>query len=279
MAVKHITQKKNTGPPARAPVPPKTYSVVPCGSGTYGEKILIYADTGMGKSTLSALAPTPVFLALDEGIEKLVHPATGEKLKHIAGIETFQDVRNVLGNAALFDDYETTVVDTVTILQDLAEVYVVKNIKTEKGAVVKNIMGYGYNKGYKHLYNTMKLILQDCDNLIHQGKNVILIAQAAVHNIANPSGEDFLRAGPRLHKDKSWDIEALFCEWGDHILRIGYQDTSVSKDKKITGQTVRNIFTKPEVYFRAKSRTLKEPIISFEEPQDDSVWRFLFGGE
>ena len=267
---------KRTGPPTRTVQPPKKFAVVPCGTGTSGEKIFIYADTGMGKSTLSALAPQPVFLALDEGIDKLRHPLTNEPLNHVEGVETFQNVRDALGTIPLFENYDTVVVDTVTILQDLAEVDVVRNIKTEKGATVKNIMGYGYNKGYKHLYNTMKLILQDCDALIHQGKNVILIAQAAIHNIANPSGEDFLRSGPRLHKDKSWDIEALYCEWADHILRIDYQDVFV-KEKKVTGETVRNIFTQPEVYFRAKSRTLTEPVISFESPDDNSLWKFMFG--
>lgn len=277
MVVKRVT--KETGLPVRPGAPsrtsPKKFTVVPCGSESNGKKILIYADTGMGKSTLSALAPRPVFLSLDKGIEELTHPATGELLKKIEPIETFQDVRDALGEISLFSESDTVVVDTVTILQDLAEIDVIQNTPTEKGAKVKNIMGYGYNKGYKHLYNTMKLILQDCDALIRQGKNVILIAQAAIHNIPNPSGEDFLRAGPRLHKDKSWDIEALYCEWADYIFRIDYQDVFV-KEKKVTGETIRCVITKPEVYFRAKSRTSLESIISFENPADDSVWKFLF---
>lgn len=269
---------KRVGPPVRTvvPQPPKRFTIGPCNAESYGQKILEYSDTGMGKSTLAALAPRPVFLSLDEGIEELKHPLTGERLMRIEQkIETFQDVRDVLGNVSLFEKNDTVVIDTVTILQDLAEVYVVQNIKTDKGATVKNIVHYGYNKGYKHLYNTMKLILQDCDALIHQGKNIILIAQAAIHNIANPSGADFLRDGPRLHKDKSWDIEALYCEWASHILRIDYQDTFV-KEKKVTGETTRVIQTKPEVYFRAKSRTINEPLITFENPQDDSLWRFMF---
>ena len=265
-------------PPARTQAPVKKYSVISCSSESHGEKVLIYADTGMGKSTLSALAPKPVFLSLDEGIEKLKHPVTGKPLKKIKGLEAFEDVRSSLGDISLFDEYETVVIDTSTILQDMAEDFVVRTIPTEKGAKVKNIVGYGYNKGYKHLYNTMKLVLQDCDALIHHGKNVIFIAQAITHNVANPSGEDFLRSGPRLHKDKSWDIEALYCEWADHILRIDYQDLFV-KDKKISGDAIRNVFVKPEVYFRAKSRTISKPVIAFENQQDDSLWQFMFAEE
>lgn len=277
MAVTKIKKPpKRAGPPVRKVTPQrKIYTIAPCDSKLSGEKILIYADTGMGKSTLASLAPRPVFLSLDKGIEKLKHPLTGESLDRVENIETFQDVRDVLGNLSLFQNCDTPVVDTTNILQDLAEVYVVQNIKTDKGASVKNLLGYGYNKGYKHLYNTMKLVLQDCDALVHQGKNVILVAQAAIHNIPNPSGEDFLRAGPGLHKDKSWDIEALYCEWADHIFRIDYKDVFIAK-KKVTGETTRMICTKPELYFRAKSRTLTEPLITFETPQDDSLWRFVF---
>ncbi len=276
--IKNRKLSSKSGPPARTSMSVKKYSVISCSSESHGEKVLIYADTGMGKSTLASLAPKPVFLSLDEGIEKLKHPVTGEPLKKIAGLETFEDIRGALGDISLFDEYETVVIDTVTKMQDIAEDFVVRTVPTEKGAKVKDIMGYGYNKGYKHLYNTMKLVLQDCDALIHHGKNVILIAQAITHNVANPSGEDFLRSGPRLHKDKSWDIEALYCEWTDHILRIDYQDLFV-KDKKITGDVIRNVFVKPEVYFRAKSRTISESVITFKDQRDDSLWQFLFGGE
>lgn len=285
--IRNRKPSSKSGPPERTPpkrsplgtsTPAKKYSVISCSSESHGEKVLIYADTGMGKSTLASLSPKPVFLSLDEGIEKLKHPVTGEPLKKISGLETFEDVRGALGDIPLFDEYETIVVDTSTKLQDIAEDFVVRTIPTEKGAKVKDIIGYGYNKGYKHLYNTMKLVLQDCDALIHHGKNVILIAQAITHNVANPSGEDFLRSGPRLHKDKSWDIEALYCEWSDHILRIDYQDLFV-KDKKISGDAIRNVFVKPEVYFRAKSRTISESVITFKNQQDDSLWKFLFTEE
>ena len=141
-----------------------------------GKRILCYADTGMGKTSLAMLAPKPVFIGLDEGGRELTYP-DGSHLMMIPGVETFSDVRSAMQQHDLYEDYETVVVDTVTLLQDWAEIYVVANITTDKGAKVKNLLGYGYNKGYKHLYNTMKLILQDCDALVRAKKNVILLAQ------------------------------------------------------------------------------------------------------
>ena len=219
-----------------------------------------------------------MFLDLDEGAFELRHPVTGKKVDHIPGIRNFADVRTALQQVDLYDNYETVVVDNVTILQDWAEPHVVATIPTEKGAKVTNLVGYGYNKGYKHLYDVMRGPLADCDELVRRGKNVILIAQAALRSVPNPSGEDFLRAGLRLHADKSWNIESLYCEWASHILRIDYLNAFVNKDKKISGATTRAIFTQPELHFRAKSRTIQEPVISFENKADDSIWQFIFGG-
>jgi len=260
---------------SKPPTRPKAFNIVPWTTNG-GERIIIYGETGLGKSTLSLTSPKPVFLGLDEGAGKLRHPVTGEPPQRIQGIKTFEDVRTVLQDVKLFDKCKTVVIDTVTMLQNWAETYVVKAIPTEKGVRVKNLMGYGYNKGYKHLYDVMNLILQDCDGLIRRNKNVILIAQAALHNVPNPGGEDFLRAGLRLHVDKSWSIEGLYSEWADHILRIDYHNTFV-KEKKVSGSTERAIYVQPEVYFRAKSRTIKEPVVSFETEADDSIWNLIFG--
>ena len=282
MAIK----KPSTLKKPRQPLPPMPVAKAPAKKFTVeewntnvGKRILGYADTGMGKTSLAMLAPRPVFVPLDEGGRELTY-SDGSHPKMIPGIETFSDVRSALQQHDLYIDYDTVVVDTVTLLQDWAETYVVENITTEKGANVKNILGYGYIKGLKHLYNTMKLVLQDCDALVRSGKNVILLAQGINHNVPNPSGEDFLRHGLRLHVDKSWDIESLYCEWADHLLRISYYDTIVGKDKKIIGSTTRAIFTQPEPHFRAKSRTVSEPIVSFADKTDDSIWQYIFpGGE
>lgn len=263
--------------------PTKKYKVETWDTTGEGKSITLYGDTGIGKSSLAFLAPKPVWLGLDEGAGELRHPVTGEKPERIPGIKTFADVREALQQVDLFDPHETVVIDTVTILQDWAEPHVVTTIPTEKGAKVKNLIGYGYNKGYKHLYNVMKGPLQDCDELIRRGKNVILIAQAGLHNVPNPSGEDFLRAGLRLHVDKTWNIEALYCEWADYILRVDYFNTFI-KDKRVSGSTDRAVFVQPELHFRAKTRTpwynedgSLVSVLSFETLADDTVWKFIFG--
>jgi hypothetical protein len=275
------TQIKSQGPVTTS-TPKKVFAVATIKPEKAGEKTLIYADTGMGKSTLAALAPKSVFLDLDNGCAKLRHPITGEKLKVVPNIESFTDVRMVIQQPDIFKDYDTIVVDNVTVLQDWTEQYACTTIPLKGGKYfVSNIEGYGFKEGYKHLYDAMRLILQDCDTLAKQGKNIILIAQASPNKIANPGGIDFLCQGPRLYAGKP-SIEALYCEWADHVLYIAYQDVQVAKDKKATGGSTRAIYSQPEIHFRAKSRQLKTgdflpPVISFNDRTDDSLWKFMFG--
>lgn len=255
--------------------PKKTFSIEPWDGSKCGEKTILYAETGMGKTTLASTAPDPVFIGLDEGGRKIKNPITGKSLNFIPNVETFDDTRGAL-NAALTLDCQTVVIDTGTILEYLAELWVLANIRGPRNSTAVNMESYGYNKGYKHLYDAMRKPLLDCDKLVAAGKNVIIICQSTNNKIANPGGEDYLCNGPRLYNGKP-SVLSLYSEWADHILRIDYQNVFV-KEKKATGDATRVVYTKPEIYFVAKSRTLTDPVITFSEQSDDSVWKLLFGG-
>ena len=58
-----------------------------------GKRIIGYADSGMGKTTLFSMLPNPKFIDFRGGSDKIRHPITGEKLIHIPNVETFDDVR------------------------------------------------------------------------------------------------------------------------------------------------------------------------------------------
>ena len=260
-------------PKARAStvVPAKSFSVKTGTDPREGKKILIHADTGMGKTTLANLAPGTVFIGLDKG-------GVGIKdYHHVDDVTNYMDVRSAL-QAPIYDEYETVCVDTVTLLEEWAEQHVLATITNDSGETMNSIVKYGWSNGYKHLYDMMKLVLQDVDALIRKGKNVILVAQSTPHNVPNPGGEDFIRQGPRLVSRKNANIEALYCEWADHIFHIGYQYLNVDKKKKATGTGSRAVFVHPEPHFRAKSRTLglDKAVVMFEDPTDDSIWQFLF---
>jgi hypothetical protein len=221
-------------------------------------------------------------IPLDDGTADLLDPYTGEEIDEVKDIRTFEDVRIAVRQYDLYDDNDTVIVDTVTKLEDISHQYMFKTIPHEKGGTVKSIEGYGFGKGYRHLYDTMKLFLQDVDELVRQGKNVILIAQCTTRMVPNASGEDYLCYCPRLYPGSKGtpSVDELYREWADHVLFIGYTSTIV-KEKKATGDTTRAIFTDGKLHFKAKSRVLPDgrnvpPVVNFDSVSDDSIFQFIF---
>jgi len=285
-------RKPHSAKPA-APAPPKaearkakTFSVAPWTGSGQGEKVVGYGTSGSGKTTLFSMMPGAVFLGLDDGGRKIRDPRTGQPIQHVEGVETFEDVRDALHQTNLFPTGSSCVIDTLTILELWAEPYMFAHIPHEKAGIrVERLEDYGYGKGYTHLFDTMRLILQDLDGIIRRGVNVGLICQIMAIKKANPGGTDYLYEGPKLshptsEKEKH-SVRLHVCEWADHVFKIDYHDIRIEAGRneklgKAKGETTRAVYVRPEPHFYAKSRTIQEPVISFAEASDDSLWTFLF---
>ncbi len=280
--------KVSKPPPPKTKAPPpaakasakkltgKTFRVEDWDRGNEGLRIGLVAGPGMGKTTLASMAPEPVFVGLDEGGREIRNPITGKKLKHVPDVEDYYDVLGTIRQPSLFDNYNTVVFDTITLVETWMAPWVIENIKKERGGTAKNIVDYGWSQGFQHIYDTFTGFLADCDSLIRAGKNVILVGQSHAAKTVNEAGDDYLCSNVRLQNRKENNI-AQFNEWCDHVLRIGYLDINVT-DKKAKGTTERGIFFKPEPHYFAKSRTLPldADYVPFESPSDDSIWKMLF---
>ena len=301
-------------PPPKSKVPPKiaapspaaparhtkTFSIAPWDGAGEGQKLIIYAASGKGKSTLASMAPLPVFIGLDDGGRMIRHPITGEPIQRVPGVETYQDVRDALHQKGLFAGSKSIVIDTATILELLAMAWVIENVYHEKGASVpiRSIEDYGYGKGYTHIFDAMRLIFQDLDGQVRVGKNVILLCQQCPVVVANAAGTNYLQDGPKLwvpgpDSKQNFTTRGYACEWADHVLKLDYLSQRVigggqvesfgkmkEKAGKVSGDTTRAIFSMPlDPSYFAKTRTLTDPVIAFADQKDDSLWRLLFPEE
>jgi len=281
--------------PPKAPTktaPTKTFKVQPWTGEGEGEKVVGYGDTGLGKTTLFSMMPRPVFIGLDDGGRRIINPQTQKPIDHIPNVETYEDVRAALQQTNLFPKGSSCVIDTFTLLERFAEQHVLETVKIKGGGKAANIKAYGWNDGSSHVLDAIRLVLQDLDALIRRGVNVGLICQEQAIAITNPEGLDYLQACPRLHHDRQISPMLEVCAWADHVVRISYLNRVVRADgEKVTGKatsrdSTRAIYVSGAMDYRAKSRTLSkfkdeedEPItcISFNAPDDNSLWGFLFG--
>jgi len=271
------TKKPTPPPPTKATKPRINYQLTTLGNSNRGEKIIVSGVTGIGKTSLCILLPNAAFISLDGGADKIVNPVTGEKPLGI-NAETFADVRGIL-QSKIFEPVDTIIIDHVTELQHLALDYTFQTVPKDKSTEkAKNIEDYGYHKGYRYWYDTMRLILSDCDRWVRAGKNVVLIAQESISRWTQSGSDDFVMCGPELYHDKSVSILTAYLSWTDHIFRVGYANLMVDEGK-VSPVKERAVFVHPDATFFAKSRTIPAEfdVVTFENTKDDSIWRLVFG--
>ncbi len=236
------------------------------------QRIGIYGPGGSGKTTLASYLERVEIPTLFLDLE------AGSRFLNVSRVlpETFDEVRAVLHDAKLLDGFDAVVVDSLTKLEELATTWTLANVKHEKGHQVDSVEGYGYGKGYTHVYETFLLVLSDLDALVRQGKHVVGICHDCTASVPNPAGEDWIRYEPRLQNSKTCSIRHRVKEWSDHFFYLGY-DVTVDKQGKAKGGGTRTIYPMELPTHLAKSRTLADPI-PFEK-DDPVLWNLLFGKE
>lgn len=234
---------------------------------------MLFGAGGVGKTELCAhlkqIGLNPQFIDAEDGT-KFLDVARVEPLP-----ESWDDIRQAAQDEDIWAGYDCVVVDSLTKCEERAAAWVIQNIKTEKNLSVSSIEGYGFGKGYTHVYETFLKLLGDLDAHIRKGRHVVCIAHDCAADVPNPAGEDYLQFQPRLQcpgKGKS-SIRHQVKEWADHLLFIGF-DIMVDADGKATGSGSRCIYPTELPTWWAKSRTLSDPVPYLKD--DAEIWRRIF---
>lgn len=153
-------------------------------------RYLFYSTEGIGKSTLAADSPNPLFLDIEGGSPELIvsrYPFRDGPGGHVP--RSYQDVLDALDDltANPGHGYETLVIDTADALESLLHAHLCKvNGK-------KDIEAFGYGKGYKMALSEMRAFLSRLEVIQSQGMAIILLAHSLVRTFKNPDGPDFDR--------------------------------------------------------------------------------------
>lgn len=219
------------------------------------QRIVIYAPEGLGKSTLAALLPDPLFLDFEKGTHHL----------DVARIEptTLKETEAVLSQLCKDSQgFKTLVVDTVDWLEELA-IQDVCTTHTKKG-----LEDFGYGKGYVYLaerFNALLTLLNECAKTM----DVVLLAHTHTkkHELPDSAGA-FDRYELKLSKQvgplvREWCDALLFGNWKTKVREVGEGDMKSFKAVASSGRE-RQLYCAHAAAWDAKNRhKLKD-----EEPWD-----------
>jgi len=206
---------------------------------------VFHGSGGVGKSTLAASAPNPIFIAAESGLEQISAMAVEPYPT------TFQDVLDALDHVATLD-HKTVAVDSLDWLEPLVWEHTVRAAKSSK---IKTIEDFGYGKGYIAALDYWRAFLRKLEALRAKGMNVILIAHSLRKLFKNPLGDDYEQWTIKLHEKASgliveWADVVGYCEWD--VSTVG--DTDKGERVKALGTGKRIIRVNPNPAFLAKTR-------------------------
>jgi len=210
--------------------------------GIIGEPQLtvIYGVAGIGKSTLAALWPSPVFIDTEKGSRRLAVPRlTIENLK-----EFNEALDYVIGKDG--KRFKTVVVDTVDWLEAKIREAVVKKY-SEKDRSFDREGGF--------IANELMPILTKLSTLRENGKHVVLLAHSCMVTADLPDQKaSFQRYELDMNKKHT---APLVKHWGDNLLflrwKIQVRESDEVKNKGIGG-TDRLLCTTQTAAYDAKNR-------------------------
>lgn len=203
-------------------------------------KICIYGAEGVGKSSLAANMPEPLFIDTEGGTSRL----NVRRIKCTQWDELISIVKEVIATPSVC---KTLVVDTADWAESLCVDFVCN--KYRKG----NIEEFGFGKGYTYLADEFGEFLKLLNKLVDVGINPVIIAHGKPRKYELPEEQgQFDRWEMKLTKQ----VAPLIKEWCDMLLFCNYKTfvvTTENNTKKAQGGK-RVMYTTHNPCWDAKNR-------------------------
>lgn len=170
-------------------------------------RITIYGVQGIGKSTLAAQFPSPLFLLTERTIEGVKALPVCQSLQEFWG-----NLKKLYQDEGFFEKYKTLVIDSVSKLDELIVRYILAeedaNIKAEAAGQKHKITTLaaacgGYGKGYERAQNLHRAIKLYTDKFTDRGIAVIFLAHQTTMKYRAPDSEDYDIYSITMNGDKS----------------------------------------------------------------------------
>lgn len=203
-------------------------------------KICIYGAEGVGKTSLAAHMPEPLFIDTEGGTSRL----NVRRIKCTKWEDLISIVKEVIDTPSVC---KTLVVDTADWAESLCINFVCNKYRKA------NIEDFGYGKGYTYLAEEFSEFLKLLNQLVDVGINPVVIAHGKPRKYELPEEQgQFDRWEMKLSKQ----VAPLIKEWCDMLLFCNYKTfvvTTENNTKKAQGGK-RVMYTTHNPCWDAKNR-------------------------
>ncbi len=181
------------------------------------KKVVIYGPEGIGKSTLSAQFPQPLFIDTEGStahmdVRRFDEPESWQMI--------LDEVQYVIDHP---ECCKTLVIDTADWAEKRCSEHVCAMNK------MPSIESFGYGKGYTYLKEEFGRLLNKLTLVTSKGINVVLTAHAMMRKFEQP---DEMGAYDRWELKLSKQTAPLVKEWCDMLLFCNYKTMVVNVDGK-----------------------------------------------
>lgn len=156
----------------------------------------IFGEAGLGKTTLAAMMPKPVFIRTEDGTMSL---QGNEDVSLFPLATSSQDVLDQIEALATQEhDFKTVVLDSITQLATMIEAEIVAADPKAKSI---NQAGGGYGAGHNSAADRHRIVREWLGALAYEkGMNVVFIGHADTETMDLPDMDAYGRYTIRMHK-------------------------------------------------------------------------------
>lgn len=200
-------------------------------------RITIYGVPKVGKSTLAAHAPSPVFIACEDGCRELTpQPAvwTFDDKERIQP-KTLDEFRDAVQKITKDPQgCKTLVVDGISDLDRLVQQHLCARNPKWGG----DITYLGYGRPEALILGTWRELLVDLEAANNSGLGVILLGHHKVEKFSPPDSPEFTRYQLAVTSHKQGDVAGMLLAWSDIFGFARFVQMTMESGKRLIGSGV-----------------------------------------
>lgn len=229
--------------------------------------ITITGDAGVGKTTLAASFPKPVFLRLEDGVESI--PASRRPYSFPLATTYADALAYARQLVAEKHPFQTLVIDSVTRLAAVIESEIVASDPRNPASINQALGGYG--AGVSAAAERHRLLQRELFTLNERGMAIICIAHSTVETFDPPDGDSYSRFILRLDKRTT----AVYIDDADAVVYVKLKTQYVTKAnddrKRARTDGTRVLIMHPTVAHVAKNRYGVEGPLDWNDPTSNPL--------